>query len=137
MRKGLVFLYSFYILKIIFWPCHMACGILVPLLEIELGPSTVKVQSPKHWTTREFPIYFKKLVKEVLSSLAILSASHLFNYNTFNLACFIISGYSNMIFHGKNYGTGKGNSWGLFTVLQLLGCLGMPLSLPIQRFPNL
>ena len=35
----------------------MAFRILVPLPGIELGPSTVKVQSPNHWTTWEVPQY--------------------------------------------------------------------------------
>ena len=38
-----------------FWPRHVACGILVPQPGIEPGPSALKVQSPNHWTTREFP----------------------------------------------------------------------------------
>ena len=38
-----------------FWPCRMACGILVPQLGIKPMPSAVKVQSPNHWTGREFP----------------------------------------------------------------------------------
>ena len=31
------------------------CGILVSRPGIESGPSAVKVQSPNHWTAREFP----------------------------------------------------------------------------------
>ena len=34
---------------------HLSCGILVPWLEIEPWPSVVNLQSPNHWTTREFP----------------------------------------------------------------------------------
>ena len=37
-----------------FWPCHMACGILVPQPGIELRPSKVRAQSLNHWTTRQF-----------------------------------------------------------------------------------
>ena len=33
----------------------MACGILVPRPRIEPGPLSVRVQSPNHWTTSEFP----------------------------------------------------------------------------------
>ena len=29
-----------------FWPCHAACGILVPPQEMEPRPSPVRVQSP-------------------------------------------------------------------------------------------
>ena len=32
-----------------------ACGILVPPPGIKPGPPAVNVQSPNHWTTREFP----------------------------------------------------------------------------------
>ena len=35
----------------LFWPCYLACRILVPLPGIK--PSAVKVQIPNHWTTRE------------------------------------------------------------------------------------
>ncbi|XP_054940556.1 nuclear factor 1 A-type isoform X11 [Physeter macrocephalus] len=42
-------------------PCHAACGILVPPPGIEPWPSSVKAQSPNHWTAREFPTrnYFR------------------------------------------------------------------------------
>ena len=33
-------------------------GDLIPWLGIEPGPPTLGVQSPKHWTTREVPIFF-------------------------------------------------------------------------------
>ena len=39
-----------------FLPHCMACRILVPWSGIEPGPSAVKVWSPNHWTTREFPM---------------------------------------------------------------------------------
>ena len=39
----------------LFWPCHMACGILVPQPGIEPRPSAVRARSPNHWITREFP----------------------------------------------------------------------------------
>ena len=37
------------------WLHRTACGILVPRPGIEPGPSAVRVQSPNHWTAREFP----------------------------------------------------------------------------------
>ena len=37
-----------------FWPCHTACGILVPQPGTEPEPSAVKAWSPNHWTVREF-----------------------------------------------------------------------------------
>ena len=36
------------------WLCRAACGIFVPRPGIEPGPSAVRVQSPNHWTAREF-----------------------------------------------------------------------------------
>ena len=47
-----------------FWPYWEACGILVPWPGIEPGPSAVKAQSPKHWTTREFPETFIFLYRD-------------------------------------------------------------------------
>ena len=41
-----------------FWPHCVACRILFPWPGTEPGPSTVKAQSPNHWTTREFPMCF-------------------------------------------------------------------------------
>ena len=38
-----------------FWPCHAACGILVPHPGIEPGSLAVRIQSPNQWTTRESP----------------------------------------------------------------------------------
>ena len=32
----------------LFWSCHEACGILVPRLGFEPGPSAVKAPSPNH-----------------------------------------------------------------------------------------
>ena len=39
----------------VFWPCCVACGILVPPPGIELEPSAVKAQSPDHWTAKKSP----------------------------------------------------------------------------------
>ena len=46
--------YSFFFFFFFFWPCHVACGILVPQPGIEPGLSVVRVRSPNHWTTWEF-----------------------------------------------------------------------------------
>ena len=35
-------------------PCCVTCGILVPWPGIEPGPSAVRIESPNHWTAREF-----------------------------------------------------------------------------------
>ena len=42
----------------IFWPHHMACGILVPWLEIEPVPPALKALDLDldHWTTREIQL---------------------------------------------------------------------------------
>ena len=44
-----------------FWPCCVACGILVPQPGIEPRAPAVKVLSTNHWTAREFPTLFFKL----------------------------------------------------------------------------
>ena len=38
--------------KKIFWPHHMACGILVPWSGIDPGALAAKVLSPNHWAAR-------------------------------------------------------------------------------------
>ena len=37
-----------------FWPCHEACGILVPQPGTKLVPPALEAQSPNHWTSKEF-----------------------------------------------------------------------------------
>ena len=57
-QRGIAFYFIHYFKKqfiFIFWPCHTACGILVPQLETEARPLAVKAWSPNPWTTREFP----------------------------------------------------------------------------------
>ena len=39
----------------IFWPCHVACGNLVPQPGIEPVASTLRVRSLNYWTSREIP----------------------------------------------------------------------------------
>ena len=54
----------------LFWPPHMACGILVLQPGLEPEPLAVKVQGPNHWTTREFPnlvIFFFLLLGPLIS----------------------------------------------------------------------
>ena len=47
---------DFYLLLFFFFGCALAtCGILIPRPEIEPRPSAVRVQSPNHWTAKEFP----------------------------------------------------------------------------------
>ena len=49
------FIFYFILFLKIFWPRHTTCGILVPWPRIEPGRLAVKVQSPNHWTAKEFP----------------------------------------------------------------------------------
>lgn len=46
---------TFYLFTFIFWPHLAVCGILVPWTGTEPVPPAVNVQSPNHWTQREFP----------------------------------------------------------------------------------
>ena len=39
-----------------FWSLCAACGVSVPQLGMEPGPSAVKAPSLNHWTAREFPV---------------------------------------------------------------------------------
>lgn len=41
-----------------FFSSPLAYGILAPQPRIELGPSAVKMQSPNHWSAREFPAIY-------------------------------------------------------------------------------
>ena len=51
----LLFLFLFKDPILIFWPCHMACVILVPLLGIEPAALALEVESLNHWTAWEVP----------------------------------------------------------------------------------
>ena len=42
----------FVFLLLVFWPCSVACKILVLQPGMELAPPAVDTQSPNHWTTR-------------------------------------------------------------------------------------
>ena len=48
----------FYLCYFAFWPCHAACGILVPQPGIEPTPPAVEAWSPNHWTARKAPMPF-------------------------------------------------------------------------------
>ena len=50
--------YKLFLFDYIFWPCYVACGILVPQPGLEPGAPPMEVQSLKHWTTREIPNIF-------------------------------------------------------------------------------
>ena len=55
------------------WPHHMARGVLVPWPEIEPRPLAVKVRSPNHWTTREFPMFHVWMSRAPQARLTVLS----------------------------------------------------------------
>ena len=40
-------------LLLLFWLCHVTCGILVPQPRIEPAPLTLEAQSVNHWTAKE------------------------------------------------------------------------------------
>ena len=44
--------FFFFFFFFFFWPCHTACGILVPIPWSNSDPQQWKMQSPNHWTTR-------------------------------------------------------------------------------------
>ena len=73
-----LFIFSF------FWPCHTACGILVPWPGIELRPLAVKEWSTNHWTTREFLKFrFLKRVFKYRSTNKLIKI----NWNVISLQC--------------------------------------------------
>ena len=64
-----MYLYSFKDSVIYSWLCHAPYGTLVPRRKIERKkPSTLRMWSPNHCTTREFPRIpvFKPLFKTIL-----------------------------------------------------------------------
>ena len=62
-----------------FWPCHTACGILVPDWD-EPEPAAVEVQSLNHWAAKEAPEFpLEPTVSPSASSCEKLLWSHLLN----------------------------------------------------------
>ena len=55
LSKTFLQAHFFYLFIYLFWPHHSACGILVPWPGIKRISLAVEVQTPIHWTTREFP----------------------------------------------------------------------------------
>ena len=53
--KLIVSFLLFYFNFLFSWPSHVAGGILVPRLGIELMPLALEAQSLNHWTTRQIP----------------------------------------------------------------------------------
>ena len=62
-HKSARVLYLFFFFS---WPQWAACRILVPLLQIEHGPTAVKAWSPNHWTTREFSSFISLKPEEIM-----------------------------------------------------------------------
>lgn len=50
--------FYFFIIIFSFWPQCTAYGIFVPQLGLEPMSLALRVQSPNHWTTRDFPCCF-------------------------------------------------------------------------------
>ena len=48
-----------------FWPCHAACGILLPQPGVEPVPPAVEAQSLNHWTAREVQKLYIFLIKKI------------------------------------------------------------------------
>ena len=63
-KRERLFIYLF--IYLFLWLHCVAWGILVPQPEIEPGPSAVRLQSPSHWTTREFPRKTLNVFKTIL-----------------------------------------------------------------------
>ena len=59
----------------LFWPHHVACGILVPWPETEPRSSAMRGQNPNHWITREFPLmpFLKHKVFEICFFLVVIA----------------------------------------------------------------
>ena len=53
--KLIVSFFLFYFIFKFSWPSHVAGGIIVPRLEIELMPLALEAQSLNRWTTRQIP----------------------------------------------------------------------------------
>lgn len=70
MNVSSVIFIIFFKLKIFFQPCSTVCGILVPPVGIEPGPSAAEAQSPIHWAARKVPVHLCLEMKNQADSLA-------------------------------------------------------------------
>ena len=84
-----------------FWPCHMASGILAPRPGITPTPLAVKMRSPNHWITREFPhcisegrVSLVTLGKMLKETLLLFQGIHSFPAERSHLQCGYISCHS-------------------------------------------
>ena len=62
--RGVFGFYFYFLLYFIFWPCHMACGILVPQPGTKTTPPAVEAWSVNHWTAGEDPCFLTKMYCE-------------------------------------------------------------------------
>ena len=90
-----------YIYFFIFWPCRVACGILVPRAGMEPGPSAVKVQSPNYCTTREFLLsvyffFFLKIYLFIWLHQVLVAAGRLLSCGLRTLSCGMHVGSSSL-----------------------------------------
>ena len=74
--KICIILAFFFLFLFFFWLHRIACGILIPWPGFEPMPCALELQSPNHWTVREFPAsHFLnnliKLLKEIQQRKAI------------------------------------------------------------------
>ena len=60
-----------------FWPCHVACGVLVPRPGSKPMPPAVDVQSYNHCTAREVPIVEFSLLQYIYDILSNFLGSYL------------------------------------------------------------
>ena len=87
--------------EFIFWPCRVACGILVPRAGMEPGPSAVKVQSPNYCTTREFLLsvyffFFLKIYLFIWLHQVLVAAGRLLSCGLRTLSCGMHVGSSSL-----------------------------------------
>ena len=71
------------LLLLLFWPCHTACGILVP--GIEHRPLAMKLPSSNCWTARDFPMYVTDLITLYLL-LPVSFSFHSFHFSKYSLS---------------------------------------------------
>ena len=75
-----------------FWPCPVACGILVPLPGIDPAPPAMEAQSLNHWTAREVPPSMYLLNLEFVLFMSQKKNSLLISLSLFSL-CRSLIGY--------------------------------------------
>ena len=67
---------------LMFWPCSMACGMLVPQPGFEPLPSAVEAQSLNHWSTKEVASLGRNWMPLKTATIIALNSGHS-DLNTF------------------------------------------------------